>query len=83
MLVEAVKQTSMFISRCFPAEEIRKVHLQRFRNICDLSGMVPAHILHLGLTGAFWTEIEKALKIGRFGEPPGHGKASKIDQDQV
>jgi SynChlorMet cassette protein ScmC len=81
MLVEAVKQASMFMAQCFSAEEIRKVHLQRFHNICALSGVVPAHILHLGLTGAFWTEIEQALRIDRIEEPRITGNAPKIDAD--
>jgi hypothetical protein len=29
-----------------------------------LARVVPAHVLHISLTGAFWQEIEKALQGG-------------------
>jgi hypothetical protein len=42
-------------------EEIHALHLERFNNLCALAQVVPAHVLHISLTGAFWQEIEQAL----------------------
>jgi hypothetical protein len=45
-------------------EEIHALHLERFNNLCALARIVPAHVLHISLTGAFWEQIETALAEG-------------------
>ena len=49
-------------------EELRALHLERFNNLCALARVVPAHVLHISLTGAFWQEIEQALEGGHVKE---------------
>jgi hypothetical protein len=68
MLVECVGQVSMFMSPGLFQEEIRALHLERFNNLCALARVIPAHVLHISLTGAFWQEIERALAAGRCEE---------------
>jgi hypothetical protein len=64
MLVEGVRQASMFMPVGLFKEEIHALHLERFNNLCALARVIPAHVLHISLTGAFWQEIEKALEGG-------------------
>jgi SynChlorMet cassette protein ScmC len=64
LLVECVRQASMFMAPGLIKEEVRALHLERFNNLCALARVVPAHVLHIGLTGAFWQEIEQALEGG-------------------
>jgi len=40
---------------------LRELRLQRFDNICHLAKAIPSYVLRIGLAGAFWQEIEKAL----------------------
>ena len=65
LLVECVRQASQFMPLGLFKEEIRALHLERFNNLCALTRAVPAHILHISLTGAFWQEIERTLEEGR------------------
>ena len=65
MLVECVKQASMFMARGLSKEETSALHMEWFNNLCALARVVPAHILHISLTGAFWQEIEQMLEGGR------------------
>ncbi len=62
LLVEAVRQASMFMPLGLFKEEIRALNLERFNNLCALARMIPAHVLHISLTGNFWEEIDKAMK---------------------
>jgi SynChlorMet cassette protein ScmC len=68
MLVECVGQATMFMPIGLFKEEIRALHLERFNNLCALARVVPAHVLHVSLTGAFWQDIEQALEGGRCEE---------------
>ena len=61
VLVECAEQASQFMERGLSKEETRAMHLKRFNNLCALAQGVPAHLLHLSLTGTFWKEIEHAL----------------------
>jgi SynChlorMet cassette protein ScmC len=65
MLVECVKQASMFMARGLSKGETSALHMEWFNNLCALARVVPAHILHISLTGAFWQEIEQMLEGGR------------------
>jgi hypothetical protein len=65
MLVECVKQASTFMARGLSKEETSALHMEWFNNLCALARVVPAHILHISLTGAFWQEIEQMLEGGR------------------
>jgi len=47
-------------------EETRALQLERFDNLCSLARAVPAHALHISLTGAFWQEIEQVLDATNF-----------------
>jgi hypothetical protein len=64
LLVECAKQTSQLMARGLSKEETRALHLERFNNLCALAPVVPTHVLHISLTGAFWQEIEQALEGG-------------------
>lgn len=64
LLVECVRQASQFMPLGLFKEEIHALHLERFNNLCALTRAVPAHILHISLTGAFWQEIERTLEDG-------------------
>jgi hypothetical protein len=62
LLVECVGQVSAFMAPGLFKEELRALHLERFNNLCALARVIPAHVLHISLTGAFWQEIEQALE---------------------
>jgi SynChlorMet cassette protein ScmC len=62
LLVECAKQASELMVEGLGKEETRSLHLERFNNLCALSRVVRAHLLHVSLTGAFWHEIEQALE---------------------
>jgi SynChlorMet cassette protein ScmC len=64
LLVECVGQASMFMPMGLFKEEVRALHLERFNNLCALARIVPAHMLHISLTGIFWQEIEQTLQGG-------------------
>jgi SynChlorMet cassette protein ScmC len=64
MLVECAEQATMFMPIGLFKEEIRALHLERFNNLCALARVVPAHVLDVSLTGAFWQKIEQALGVG-------------------
>jgi hypothetical protein len=61
LLVECVRQATVYMPLGLFKEKIRALHLERFDNLCALARVVPAHVLHLSLTGAFWEKIEQAL----------------------
>jgi SynChlorMet cassette protein ScmC len=65
LLVSCAEQTSSFIARDLSKEETRTLHLERFNNLCALGRVVPAHVLRISLTGAFWQEIEQTLEGSR------------------
>lgn len=62
LLVECAEQTSQLMARGLSKEETRALHLERFNNLCALTQVVPAHLLHISLTGTFWQEIDRVLK---------------------
>lgn len=68
LLVECVRQATMFMPLGLLKEEVQALHLEWFNNLCALARVVPTHILHISLTGAFWQEIEQALEGGRCEE---------------
>ena len=61
LLGEFVGQVSTFMAPGLSQEELQALHLEQFNNLCALARVVPAHVLHISLTGAFWQEIEQAL----------------------
>ena len=61
MLVECARQASQFMPIGLFKEEVLALHLERFNNLCALARVIPAHVLHISLTGAFWKEIEQTL----------------------
>ncbi|MBN1425951.1 SynChlorMet cassette protein ScmC [Candidatus Fermentibacteria bacterium] len=62
LLVEGVRQASMFMPLGLFRDEVRTLYLEAFNNLCALARIVPAHMLHISLTGPFWQEIERAPK---------------------
>ncbi len=62
LLVSCAEQTSPLMARGLSKEETRALHLERFNNLCALARVVPAHVLRISLTGAFWQEIEQMLE---------------------
>ena len=64
LLVECVGQVSTFMAPGLFKEELHALHLERFDNLCALARIIPAYVLHISLSGAFWQEIEKALEEG-------------------
>jgi hypothetical protein len=62
LLVKSAEQTSQLMARGLSKEETRALHLERFNNLCALARVVPTHVLHISLTGAFWQEIEQMLE---------------------
>lgn len=69
MLVECVRQASMFMPLGLFNEEVCALHLERFNNLCALARVIPAHVLHISLTGAFWQKIEQALERSYYEKP--------------
>ena len=62
MLVQSAEQGAYFsLTRDLSIEESRVLRQQSFDLLCNLARAVPAFVLHLSLTGAFWVEIERAL----------------------
>jgi hypothetical protein len=61
LLVELAQQTSRYLQRGMPLEEIGAFNLQRFENLCALARAVPTYLLHVSPDGTFWEEIGKVL----------------------
>ncbi len=61
LLTESVAQASIFMTMGLPKDELRALYLERFNNLCSLTRVIPAHLLYISLTGAFWHEIEQVL----------------------
>ena len=68
LLGECVGQVSTLMALGLYKKELRALYLERFNNLCALARVIPAHVLHISLTGAFWQEIEQALEGGRCAE---------------
>ncbi len=61
MLTESAQQIGHVMTRGMNAESARTIHMQRFENACALARAIPAHSLHLSLTGRFWHEMEQVM----------------------
>jgi SynChlorMet cassette protein ScmC len=61
LLAESAEQTSWPMQSYCEKNEVRRLRLLRFDNICTLAQTVPSYVLRLGCDGAFWQEIERAL----------------------
>jgi len=64
LLVEGLRQASRFMPLGLFKEEVRALHLEGFNNLSAMARTIPAHILHISLTGSFWTELDRALEGG-------------------
>jgi hypothetical protein len=62
LLAELASQTSAHFLRGMPLDEIAVFNLQRFENLCDLVQAVPAFMLDVSLSGAFWQEIQRVTQ---------------------
>ena len=61
LLNESAEQAHCFISIHSEKNELRRIRLLRFDNICALAKTIPSYVLRLGRDGAFWQEIERSL----------------------
>ena len=61
LLVECAGQASPLMARGLDRAETRAMHLERFDNLCALARLVPTHVLHISLTGAFWRELDRTV----------------------
>ncbi len=83
LLGECVRQASMFMPLGLFKEDVHALYLERFNNLCALARVVPAHVLHISLTGAFWQKIEQALEEGDCEETQGAiGKNASVLKSQ-
>ena len=64
LLIECVRQASMFMPAGLRKDELRALYQERFDNLCTLARVIPTHLLHISLTGAFWQALEQALETG-------------------
>ncbi len=80
LLGECVRQASMFMPQGLSKEETRALHLERFNNLCAMARVIPAHVLHISLTGPFWQEIEQALEKGRCKETISRNESESTPQ---
>jgi hypothetical protein len=64
LLVECVGQVSTSMTPGLSKKELHALNLERFDNLCTLARIIPVHMLHISLTGAFWQEIDQALARG-------------------
>ena len=64
LLVEGLQQASRFMPMGLFQEEVRALHLEGFNNLSALARTIPAHILHISLTGEFWKELDRVLESG-------------------
>lgn len=64
LLVEGLRQAAQFMPVGLFQEEVRALHLEGFNNLSALARTIPAHILHISLTGTFWTELDRVLDGG-------------------
>jgi SynChlorMet cassette protein ScmC len=62
LLGECAGQVSTFMAPGLWKKELDALYLERFNNLCSLARVVPAHVLHICLTGTFWQEIEHTLQ---------------------
>ncbi|MDD8012525.1 MAG: SynChlorMet cassette protein ScmC [Acidobacteriota bacterium] len=68
MLGECTGQVSTFMAPGLWKKELHDLHLEQFANLCSLARAVPAHLLHISLTGSFWHEIDHTLQGGDSGD---------------
>lgn len=61
-LVASAEQVSWPVTRLLDDAHVRAFRLEQFDNLCSLAKAVPAHVLHISQTGAFWREMERALE---------------------
>lgn len=68
LIGECVRQASMFMCPGLTKEELHALHMEQFNNLCALARVIPAHLLHISMTGAFWQDIEQALENSHCAE---------------
>ena len=61
MLMESTQQISWIITAGHPDDEVLTIHAEQLAAAEGLAQTVPAYMLHISLTGAFWKELEKGL----------------------
>ncbi len=62
LLAELARQTATHFLHGLPLDEIAGFNRRRFENLSALVRSVPAYLLHVSLTGAFWEEIARTIR---------------------
>lgn len=62
LLLECVKHVSLYMAPGLRREKIMALYREQFNNLCDLTRVIPVHMLHISLGGVFWQAIEKTLE---------------------
>jgi SynChlorMet cassette protein ScmC len=62
MLMEAAQHVSSAMRHHLDSNQVHTLHREQLAAAEALARTVPAYILHISLTGAFWKEIERALQ---------------------
>ena len=62
LLVKSAEQILAARQRGLEVEEVRRLRLRRFDNICALAKAVPCFELHVSLNGSFWEDMERVLE---------------------
>lgn len=60
-LMETVQHVSSLMRRDLPLDEARALYANQLAAAEELVRTIPAHTLHLNLTGPFWEQIEETL----------------------
>lgn len=61
LLNASAEQASWSMPGHLEKNMLRELRLQRFDNICDLAKTIPSYVLRMGIDGAFWKEMERAI----------------------
>jgi len=62
LLAELARQTAAHFLHGLPPDEMAAFNRRRFENLCALARSVPAYVLDVSLTGAFWEKIARTLR---------------------
>jgi SynChlorMet cassette protein ScmC len=62
MLMEAVQHVSRAMTRHLDQKQVHTLHREQLAAARALAQAIPAYILHISLTGAFWEKIERVLQ---------------------
>jgi SynChlorMet cassette protein ScmC len=76
MLMEAAQHVSSAMTRRLNLEHVHALHREQLAAAKALARAIPAYILHISLTGAFWEGIERVLQDNA--QSPTHRASRRI-----